>query len=87
MEETVDIDFYRERDEGAFLDSWESAHGEISDDELDELYAKIASDIHQKIQSGEHELGDLFVYEGVPVGESDYNEFHNLYLFKEPKTN
>lgn len=83
MENQVDMDFYKGRDEEAFLEAWEAKHGSVSEEELDELYVRIAESIHYAIKNGKHKLGEEFVYEGITVGQSDYNEFHRLYLFTE----
>ncbi|WP_277630731.1 hypothetical protein [Atopococcus tabaci] len=85
MDETIDMDFYRDRDEQAFLEAWEAKNGPVSDDELDELYLNIAASVDEQVKNGTHKLGEVFVYEGVAVGESDYNTFHQLYLFQEAK--
>ncbi|MCC5890473.1 MAG: hypothetical protein JJU01_07875 [Alkalibacterium sp.] len=82
MEELL-IDFYRDKDEQAFLDAWEAAHGELSDEELDQLYADIAEDIKKAVEAGTHELGKPFIYKDVTVGKSDYNTFHAVYLFEQ----
>lgn len=82
MEELA-IDFYRDKDEQAFLDAWEAAHGELSEEELDQLYAAIAEAVREAVQEGTHELGKPFVYKNVTVGKSDFNSFHSVYLFEQ----
>lgn len=81
MNEELSIDFYRDRDENAFLTAYEEKYGELTDDQLDELYQTIAQTIHEEIKAGTHELGDPFYYQDVLVGESDFNQMHALYLF------
>lgn len=83
MEKTVDIDFYQDKDEETFLNSWENKYGSIEDENIDALYQGIAQDIHQLIQKEEHELGDKYFYQEVFVGYSDYNAFNQLYLFSQ----
>lgn len=85
MENTVDIDFYHDKDEEAFLEAWEIKHGELEDSAIDALYQEIAQDIHQQIKTEKHELGNKYVYQEVLVGYSDYNTFNNLYLFGRSK--
>lgn len=80
-----DMEFYRGKDEDAFLGAWENKYGTLSEDEVDALYIKITEEIDRQVESGEHEIGDLFIYEGVKVGKSDYNQFHEMYLFEEEK--
>lgn len=82
MEELF-IEFYRNKDEEAFLHAWEAKHGVLSEKETDNLYIKIADTIDRQVKEGKHELGDLFEYKEVPVGRSDYNSFYNLYLFEQ----
>lgn len=81
--EDLSIDFYRDKDEQAFLDAWEASYGELSDEELDKLYAEIASDIKQAVEDGTHELGKPYVYKDITVGKSDFNTFHSVYLFEQ----
>ncbi|GEK91914.1 hypothetical protein [Alkalibacterium kapii] len=81
----VMIEFYKSKDEQAFLERWESAHGTLTEEQTDELYADIADAIDEAIKSEKHELGETFMYEGVKVGRSDFNVFHSLYLFEAPK--
>jgi len=81
MEEVM-IEFYKGKDEQAFLDRWQAEHGAQSDDQIDELYAAIADAVDEAVKKGEHELGDTFTYEGVEVGQSDFNAFYSLYLFE-----
>lgn len=83
MENSVDMDFYHDKDEEAFLNQWEAKHGLLEDEALDALYLEIAQAIHQQIQEETHELGDRFVYQDVFVGYSDYNAFSQLYLFSQ----
>ncbi|QQP69910.1 hypothetical protein JHE06_09935 [Carnobacterium sp. CS13] len=85
MAEQVDIDFYQEKDEAAFLEAWEAAYGPISNEEIDELYKKIALDIHEKVQNETIKLGDSYRYKEVLVGYCDYNSFNQLYLFSQTK--
>ncbi|MCC5894219.1 MAG: hypothetical protein JJU16_02025 [Alkalibacterium sp.] len=81
--EEVFIDFYREKDEQAFLDMWQSAHGKLSDDEIDALYEEIADAIDAAVKEGSHELGSVFEYKGITVGKSDFNTFYALYIFEQ----
>jgi cystine transport system permease protein len=83
MAEELFIEFYRGKDEQAFLDGWKTKYGEPSEGEIDEIYAAVADEIHRQVKEGQHELGDTFEYKGVVVGKSDYNEFHYLYLFEQ----
>lgn len=83
MENNVDIDFYQDKDEVAFLDGWEAKQGSIEDDAIDSLYQEITLDIHQQVQEKQHELGDKYHYREVFVGYSDYNAFNQLYLFSQ----
>nr|WP_236253499.1 hypothetical protein [Carnobacterium sp. CS13] len=85
LAEQVDIDFYQEKDEAAFLEAWEAAYGPISNEEIDELYKKIALDIHEKVQNETIKLGDSYRYKEVLVGYCDYNSFNQLYLFSQTK--
>lgn len=82
MEELY-IDFYRGKDEEAFLTRYKDKIGSLTEDEIDELFAKIADQIDQDVKTEEHELGDEYYYQGVRVGRSDFNEKHNLYLFED----
>ncbi|WP_027108274.1 hypothetical protein [Lacticigenium naphthae] len=79
------IDFYRDRDEKDFLERWEEQHGELSEEELDDLYEEIGKTIHELYTQKEIILGTNFEYKKVLVGEVDYNRFYNIYLFQEPK--
>lgn len=81
--EELSIDFFRDKDEQAFIDAWESVHGEVSDEELDKLYADIAESITKAVEAGTHELGKPYVYKDVTVGKSDFNTFHSVYLFEQ----
>lgn len=79
----VDIDFYREKDEVAFLDRWEAKHGQIED--LDQLYQEIATTVAAGYQAGSVELGKKYVYQEIVVGYVDYNTFNELFLFSAEK--
>jgi len=81
--ENLFIEFYRGKEEQAFLDAWFNKYNELNEDEIDDLYEKIADAIQQDVKEGKHELGDVYEYQGVKVGKSDFNEFHNLYLFEQ----
>ena len=83
MENTIDIDFYQDKDEDAFLDAWEKKYGELEESEIDALYQAIAEDIHQQVETQEHKLGKKYVYKEVFVGYSDFNNFNRLYLFSQ----
>lgn len=83
MENNIDIDFYQDKDEEAFLTRWEAKYGPLEDETLDALYESIAQDIHQLIQEEKHELGAKYMYQEVAVGYSDYNAFNQLYLFSQ----
>lgn len=85
MENTMDIDFYQDKDEDAFLDAWEEKYGELEESEIDALYQAIAEDIHQQVEAQEHKLGKKYVYKEVFVGYSDFNNFNQLYLFSQKK--
>ncbi|WP_208560304.1 hypothetical protein [Marinilactibacillus kalidii] len=78
-----EIEFYKGKDEERFLQEWEAQNGSLSDDAQDKLYTEIGDEIARQLKTGEHELGKLFVYKGVEVGKSDYNQFYELYLFDE----
>lgn len=80
-----DMEFFRGKDEDTFLAAWQKKYGVLSEEEIDELYIKIAEEIDRKVKDGEHELGDVFEYVGIKVGKSDYNQFHQVYLFEEEK--
>lgn len=82
MEELY-IDFYRGRDEEAFLMRYKDKVGSLTEEEIDELFAKIADQIDEDIKNDKHELGKDYHYQGVRVGRSDFNEKHNLYLFED----
>ncbi|EXJ23495.1 hypothetical protein ADIAL_1107 [Alkalibacterium sp. AK22] len=84
MEEVL-IDFYRGKDEQAFMDAWEAAFGKVQEDDIDSLYEDIADAIDVAVKNGSHELGEPFIYKGVTVGKSDYNAFHALYIFEQLK--
>lgn len=83
MNEEVFIEFYRGKDEQAFLEAWKTTYGSLSEEEIDELYTDIAEEIDKQVKTEEHELGEIFVYQDIPVGKSDYNGFYNLYLFEQ----
>lgn len=80
-----DMEFFTRKDEDAFLSAWQKQYGDLSEEEIDELYTKIAEEIDREVKAGEHELGDVFEYIGIKVGKSDYNQFHQVYLFEEEK--
>lgn len=80
-----DMEFFTGKDEDAFLSAWQKQYGDLSEEEIDELYTKIAEEIDREVKAGEHELGDVFEYIGIKVGKSDYNQFHQIYLFEEEK--
>ena len=75
----VDIDFYHEKDEQAFLDKWEAEKGSIED--IDLFYSELAEGVEEAYQAGTVKLGKKFVYQDVVVGYVDYNTFNNLFLF------
>jgi len=77
------IEFYRGKDEQAFLNAWYEKYGKLSERDIDELYENIATTIDKDLNNENHELGKEYVYNGVPVGRSDFNEFYNLYLFEQ----
>ncbi|GAA0370118.1 hypothetical protein GCM10008932_22100 [Alkalibacterium iburiense] len=79
------IDFYRGKDEEAFLSAWQEKFGQLTEDEIDELFAEIAEAIDKAVKDGTHKIGDPFVYKEVTVGTSDFNAFHSLYVFEEGK--
>lgn len=83
MENNLDIDFYQDKDEEAFLNRWEAKYGPIEDEALNSLYESIAQAIHQSVQEETHQLGDKYLYQEVVVGYSDYNAFNQLYLFSQ----
>lgn len=83
--EEVFIDFYREKDEQAFLESWQAKHGQLTDDEIDTLYENIADRVDEAVKDGSHELGSPFVYKEITVGKSDFNSFYSLYIFEQEK--
>lgn len=83
MENKIEIDFYHDKDEDAFLNQWEAKYGPLEDEALDELYLEIAKDIQQQIEEEKHKLGDKYMYQEVFVGYSDYNAFNQLYLFSQ----
>ncbi|MFC6464219.1 hypothetical protein ACFP65_04255 [Marinilactibacillus sp. GCM10026970] len=78
-----EIEFYKGKDEELFLAAWEKKHGVLSDDAQEKLYLAIGDEIDRQIKEGEHNFGEVFSYKGVEVGKSDYNHFHELYLFDE----
>lgn len=79
------IDFYRGKDEEAFLSAWQEKHGQLTEDEIDDLYTEIADAVDQAVKDGTHEIGEPYVYKEVTVGKSDFNAFHSLYVFEEVK--
>ncbi len=81
MEEVM-IDFYKGKDEQVFLDNWQEKYGQLTEDEIDDLYADIADDIDEAVKKGEHVLGKPYAYKGVSLGKSDYNAFYALYIFE-----
>lgn len=85
LTEEVDIDFYQDKDEEAFLEAWEEKFGPITNEDIDSLYKKIASDIQEKVQAEEVKLGKKYVYQEVLVGYSDYSAVNNLFLFSQSK--
>lgn len=85
LTEQVDIDFYQDKDEAAFLEAWEVKHGPIDDKDIDDLYQKIALDIQEKVQDKEVKLGESYRYQDVLVGYCDYSSFNNLFLFSQTK--
>lgn len=85
LAEEVDIDFYQDKDELAFLEAWEEKFGPITNDEIEELYRKIASDIQKKVQTEQIKLGKKYVYQDVLVGYYDYSAANNLFLFSQSK--
>ena len=85
MENMLDIDFYQDKDEEAFLVAWEAKYGELDEAAIDALYQEIAQDTQQQLKAETHKLGNKYVYQEVFVGYSDYNTFNNLYLFGQSK--
>ncbi|PRY83659.1 hypothetical protein [Alkalibacterium olivapovliticus] len=83
--EEVFIDFYREKDEQAFLEAWQAKYGSMSDDEIDTVYESIADAIDEAVKDGSHELGSPFVFKDITVGKSDFNTFYSLYIFEQEK--
>ncbi|MDN6294230.1 MAG: hypothetical protein ACTHVM_07130 [Alkalibacterium gilvum] len=79
------IEFYKSKDEQEFIERWEKKNGSLNEEQMDELYAGIAEAIDAAIKSDQHKLGETFVYEGVPVGRSDFNTFYSLYIFEAPR--
>lgn len=77
------MEFYRGKDEQAFLEEWKKKHGSLSEEQIDDLYAQIADEVDRQVKAEEHELGKTFVYKEVIVGKSDYNAFYNLYIFEQ----
>lgn len=76
------IEFYKEKDEQVFLDNWQKKYGPLNDDQIDVLYTEIADAIDDAVKKGEHTLGQPYEYKGVPLGKSDFNAFHALYIFE-----
>lgn len=85
LTEEVDIDFYQDNDEAAFLEAWEEKFGPITNEGIEELYQKIALDIQDKVQSEQVKLGKKYVYQEVLVGYCDYSTANNLFLFGQSK--
>ena len=85
MDGKWEIDFYRDRDEEAFLDAYEEKYGPLSDEEWTTVYEEIGQEIDRQVKEGIHELGDSFTYRDVLVGYSDLNEGYSLYLFSMDK--
>ncbi|MGB3161604.1 MAG: hypothetical protein WBA84_10195 [Carnobacterium sp.] len=85
LAEEVDIDFYQDKDETAFLEAWEEKFGPITNEEIDILYKKIALDIEEKFKTEQIKLGKKYVYQEVLVGYCDYNTANNLFLFGQSK--
>lgn len=81
MQDELNIDFYRDRDEDTFLQAYETAYGELTEDQIDALYEDIARAISKEIDEGTHRLGKPFLYKDVLVGTSDFSQTHSLYLF------
>ena len=79
------IDFYRGKDEQAFLDAWENKYGSLTEEETDALYEEITEAIDKAVKEETHKLGEVFIYKDVIVGKSDFNAFHTLYVFEEAK--
>lgn len=76
------IEFYKEKDEQAFLDKWQEKFGPLNEDQIDVLYTEIADAIDEEVKTGEHVLGEPFEYQGIHLGKSDFNAFHALYIFE-----
>lgn len=83
MENSPMIDFYTNKDEKAFLEAWQAKVGQVSEADLDDLYQTIAESIKSDLENGKHELGKAYYYQDVLLGQSDYNEFYDLYLFSQ----
>jgi len=83
--EQVEIDFYLDSDEEAFLESWENKYGQLDGEQIENLYQAMAQDIEEKYKSGEHKLGKKYVYQDIVVGYSDYSAFNNWFLFSSTK--
>ncbi|MFL2070816.1 hypothetical protein ACEN32_00750 [Marinilactibacillus psychrotolerans] len=78
-----DMEFFKGKDEDSFLTAWQAQYGVLSEEGIDELYLNITEEIDRQVESGEHGLGDIFEYKGIQVGKSDYNQFHQIYLFEQ----
>ncbi|MCO6016843.1 MULTISPECIES: hypothetical protein [Carnobacterium] len=79
----VDIEFYKEQDEEAFLERWEAKFGEIED--IDVFYQTIATTVQKEYEQNQVKLGNKYVYEGILVGYVDYNTYNNWFLFSSSK--
>lgn len=79
--EELFVAFYKPSEEEEFLAEWQQQNYQLEEEAIDELFAQIAEKIDQAIRAGRHELGQDFYYHGTYVGQSDYNEFHQLYMF------
>lgn len=82
MMSEVFMDFYRGRDEEAFLERWKRRYGALTDDEIDALYAMIATAIDTDVKTNYHQIGKMYTYKTIPVGYSDYSAIEQLYLFE-----
>lgn len=80
MEELF-MEFYTGKAETAFLEVYQEKYGKLTEDQIDDLYADIADTIDKDIDSGKHTLGEVYTYQDVELGKSDYNSYHNLYIF------
>lgn len=83
MENQFEIEFYKESEEEAFLQAYENQYGELTDEQVETLFAQMAADIHQQVTEGTHRLGKPYVYEDILVGKSDFNEAYGMYLFSQ----